>query len=202
MLASPPPATSDAAAPDLVRFVARLARPAPAATAYTEVRFLHQLTRPLVLHGELEYDGPGKLGKRVDAPYREATTVSDGTATVTRAGRAPQRFELARAPELDMLLGGFSALLGGDARALQKFYVITLVDNAPNWTLTMVPHDSALAVHLRAFVIDGRATQPSCFTLERAHGDSSVMLLGVLATTELPQPPTPAALSALCRAAP
>ncbi len=202
MLASQPPATSDAAAPDLARFIARLTRPAPATTAYTEVRFLHQLTRPLVLHGELEYDGPGRLGKRVDAPYRESTTVSDGIATVTRDGRAPQRFVLARAPELEMVLGGFSALLGGDARTLQEFYTITLVDNAPNWTLTLVPRDLELAMRLHAFVIDGRTTQPTCFTLERAHGDSSVMLLGVLATAKLPRPPTRAALSALCRAAP
>src|SRR5690348_16196160 len=71
--------------PDAADLIARLKRPVPASTAYTEVRFLHQLTRPLVLRGELDYGGADKLGKRVDAPYRESTTISGDNVTVTRA---------------------------------------------------------------------------------------------------------------------
>ena len=154
------------------------------------------LRKPVVLRGELEYDGPGKLGKRIDAPYREATTITDGAVDVEREGRAPKHFDLERAPELKALLTGFSALLGGDAATLRGLYTISLVENAPTWTLTLVP--AAPAQHLRAFVVAGRDDEPRCFTLQQADGDSSTLLLGALAETALPQPPTPAALAAIC----
>ena len=96
--ANPPPAAADVSADALV---ARLARPAPARTAYTEVRFVHLLRKPLVLHGDLSYDGPGKLGKSVSAPYRETTTIADGNVEVQRDGRGTRKFELTRAPELE-----------------------------------------------------------------------------------------------------
>ena len=195
LLAATPP-------PDAAALVARLKRPVPAATAYTEVRFVHQLTRPLLLRGELQYNGPGELGKRVDAPFHEATAITGDRVTVTRAGRAPEQFELGRAPELETLMGGFSALLGGDAATLATLYTMSLVDNAANWTLTLVPRDATLAGQLRDFVIDGADAEPRCFTLRQRNGDTSVMLLGALAAAKLPQPPTAAALAAICRAAP
>jgi len=193
-------AATPAPAPDAAALISRLKRPVPASTAYTEVRFAHQLTRPLILHGELDYGGADKLGKRVDAPYRETTQVSGDAVTVTRENRPPKRFDLQRAPELKVLMGGFSALLGGDAAALQSLYTVSLVDNAPNWTLTLVPRDAALAKQLREFVIDGTDAEPRCFTLRQSNGDSSTMLLGALASTPLPAPPAPASLAAICRA--
>ncbi|MBS0571028.1 MAG: outer membrane lipoprotein carrier protein LolA [Proteobacteria bacterium] len=188
------------APPDAVALIARLKRPVPAATAYTEVRFLHQLTRPLILRGELDYGGADKLGKRVDAPYRETTTISGDAVTVTRADRAPRQFDLDRAPELKALMGGFSALLGGDAAALAELYTITHVDKGHAWALTLTPHATAPSTRLRAFVVDGTGNEPRCFTLQQTNGDTSVMLLGALAAAQLPQPPTAAALAAMCHA--
>ncbi|MBU6199789.1 MAG: outer membrane lipoprotein carrier protein LolA [Xanthomonadaceae bacterium] len=188
--------------PSAAALIARLKRPVPATTAYTEVRFLHQLTRPLILHGELDYGGADKLRKRVDMPYRETTEISGGRVTMTRAGRASRHFELERAPELKALMDGFSALLGGDAVALQSLYTLSLVDNAANWKLTLTPRDAILAAHLRDFIIDGAKAEPRCFTLRQNNGDASVMLLGTLAATKLPQPTTPAALATVCRAGP
>lgn len=178
--------------------IARLARPVPASTAYTEVRFVRLLRKPLVLHGQLDYGGPGKLGKRVEAPYRETTTIADGAVDVVREGRATQHFDLERAPELKALLTGFSALLGGDAAELQQFYTIDFVDNAANWTLTLTPRAPELGRHLRALIVAGSASEPRCFMLRQVDGDSSTMLLGALAGATLPQPPTPAAVAALC----
>ena len=156
------------------------------------------LRKPLVLHGQLDYSGPGKLGKRVDAPYRETTTIADGTVDVVREGRATQHFDLQRAPELNALLTGFSALLGGDAATLQQFYTIDFVENNAVWTLTLTPRAPELARHLRALIVAGSANEPRCFTLQQADGDSSTMLLGALAAATLPQSPTPAAVAALC----
>ena len=194
LCATPSPATpSEAAA-----LIARLARPAPASTPYTEVRFVRLLRKPLVLHGQLDYNGPGQLGKRVDAPYRETTKIAAGAVEVTREGRAARHFDLQRAPELQALLAGFSALLGGDASSLEQVYTISVVENAPNWTLTLAPR--APTQHLRALVVDAAAAEPHCFTVQQADGDSSTLLLGPLAAKPLPPAPTPAAIAAMCQA--
>jgi hypothetical protein len=187
-----------AAQPDSAALIARLARPVPASTAYTEVRFVHLLRKPLVLHGQLDYAGPGQLGKRVDAPYRETTHIAPGTVEVEREGRAPKRFDLERAPELKALLTGFSALLGGDAAALQQVYTIDLVENAPNWTLTLAPRTAEQARHLRALIVAGTGNEPRCFTVQQSDGDSSIMLLGALAGATLPPAPSPPTVAALC----
>lgn len=182
--------------------MARLARPAPATTHYAEVRFVHLLRKPLVLRGELDYGGAGRLGKRVQTPYDEATEISDGAVKVTRAGRAPRQFALDRAPELQALLASFSALLGGDSAALQNYYAVRLVERPAAWTLTLTPQDAALARHLRDIVVDGGGSEPRCFTLHQTNGDASVMLLGALASAPLHEPPDAGALGAMCRGTP
>jgi hypothetical protein len=198
LIATANPPADSTPTPDAAARIAKLARPAPADTAYTEVRFVAMLKRPLVLHGTLHYGGPGELGKRVDAPYRETTTVSAGKVDVEREGRAAQHFSLERAPELQVMLSAFSALLGGDAAALAQHYAIALVEHGERFTLTLTPRDRGLARHLRAVVVDGAGSEPACFSLQQADGDRSVMLLGALAAAPLPETPTPAAVAALC----
>jgi hypothetical protein len=184
-----------------VALIARLARPAPADTAYTEVRFVSVLKQPLVLHGELHYGGDGELGKRVDRPYRETTTISNGKAEVQRAGKPPQRFALERAPELQALLAAFSALLGGDVATLARYYTIEATQSGDHFTLKLTPRVGDLARHLRAVVVDGSGNEPQCFSLQQADGDASVMLLGALANASFGKVPTLAALATLCQTA-
>jgi Outer membrane lipoprotein carrier protein LolA-like len=192
----PPP---DAPAADAAALIARLARPVPSSTQYTEVRFVRLLKKPLLMHGQLDYAGAGKLGKRVEQPYRETTTIDAGTVEMQREGRAARHFPLDRAPELQGLLAGFSALLGGDAAALGNIFAIGIVDNASKWTLTLTPHQAELARHLHEIVVDGAGNEPHCFSLHETDGDASVMLLGALAAAALPDPPTRAALDAICQ---
>jgi hypothetical protein len=192
-------APADAVAAETATLIAKLRRPAPADTAYLEVRFVHVLQRPLVLRGELHYGGPAQLGKRVDTPYRETTTIADGQVSVEREGKPAKHFSLERAPELQALLGSFSALLGGDALALNGYYSIAAENAGPNWRLTLTPRAPALARQLRQMTVDGRTNEPRCFTLNEADGDASVMLLGELAATKLASPPVLADIVKLCR---
>src|SRR5262249_10460886 len=69
---------------DAATLVVGLKRAAPARTAYTEVRFSGLLDRPLILRGTLDYLGPRRLAKSVEAPYRENTKIEDGEASVQR----------------------------------------------------------------------------------------------------------------------
>jgi hypothetical protein len=205
MLLSGPPleasGTSSNLPSDAAALIATLARPAPASTAYTEVHFARLLKEPLVLHGQLDYGGAEKLGKRVDAPYKETTTIADGKATIAREGRGTKTFGLDRAPELQGLLASFSAMLSGDAETMNRYYVVEQKDDAKNWTLTLHPRSLDLAKHLKTIVIDGSAKEPRCFTMTQGNGDVSIMLLGDLANTPLTKPITRPALDNVCHAA-
>jgi len=120
--APPPAAPPESAPPEAAALIAQLRLPVPADTDYAEIRFVHVLRKPLQLHGQLHYGGPGVLGKRVDAPYRETTNIANGEVEVQRDGKPARHFSLERAPELEALLGSFSALLGGDADVISDIY--------------------------------------------------------------------------------
>lgn len=195
--ANPPPSPAESA-PSSSALIASLRRPAPADTAYAEVRFVRMLKRPLVLRGELHYGGPGRLGKRVDAPYRETTTITDGEVSVQREGKSERKFSLDRAPELGALLAGFSALLGGDAPALDRDFVVDAEQRNENWRLKLTPRARALAKQMTAMIVDGRGTEAHCFTLAEADGDASAMLLGELAQAQLGDVPTREGVAKLC----
>ena len=185
--------------PETATLIASLARPAPASTPYTEVHFAKLLREPLTLHGRLDYNGGDKLGKRVDSPYKETTTIADGKATIEREGRGAKTFGLDRAPDLQGLLASFSALLSGDSATMNRYYAIDETIDEKHWTLTLRPRSDALAKHLKTVVIDGAEKEPRCFTMVQADGDVSVMLLGDLAKATLPTPLTRESLDSLCR---
>jgi hypothetical protein len=179
--------------------VASLKRAAPSRTAYTEIRFSGLLDRPLILHGELEYLGPAELGKRVNTPYREQTTIANGEATVRRGERAPRTFSLSQAPELEGFLRGFAALLGGDAPALARDFELAVSGAAANWQLTLKPRDSRLARRISAIEVDGANRTPRCFRTRDVDGDVSILLVDTLAATQLPTRPSQPQIDALCR---
>jgi hypothetical protein len=197
--AAPPEA--GAGKPDAAALVAALKRDVPARTAYTEVRFSGMLDRPLILRGELEYLGPGRLGKRVDTPYKEQTTIADGSANVQRGDRAPRTFSLAQAPELEGFLRGFSALLGGDAQALQRDFELSASGSEDHWQLQLKPRDERLVRRISAIEVDGAKNAPRCFRTHEADGDLGVLLVDALADAKLTTRPSPAQIDALCRGA-
>jgi len=182
-----------------VSLVARLAREAPARTAYTEVRFSGLLDRPLVLRGELEYLGPERLAKRVDAPYREQVRVADGVASVQRGEREPRSFPLGQAPELEGFLRGFAALLGGDAATLGRDFTLVASGTAARWQLALKPRDARLARRITEITVYGEDATPLCFRTREGDGDVGVLLVERLAGAKLPAAPSQPQVEALCR---
>jgi hypothetical protein len=199
-LASAPAVAPPEPAPlDPVRLVESLAREAPARTPFTEVRFSGLLDRPLIARGELEYRGPGELGKRVESPYHEDTRIAAGEVTVQRGERAPRQFSLSQIPELEGFLRGFGALLGGDAAALQRDFTLTARGDSARWRLELTPRDPRLARRVSAIEVDGSGDTPLCFRTREADGDVGVLLVEQLAAAKLPPRPAPAQLEKLCR---
>jgi hypothetical protein len=179
-----------------------LGRPAPARTAFAEARFMHMLERPLVVSGQLAWLGGDRLERRVEKPRLEIATITDGEVTQQREGKRPRHFSLKRAPQLQVLLDSFVALLSGDAERLQRAFVIQTSGHAAGaWSMTLTPRDPEVARTVASIVIDGFARESRCMETHEADGDVAVDLLGTLAG-EMPVQPTPAALQTLCRGAP
>lgn len=179
--------------------VTSLGRPAPARTPFAEARFMKMLDRPLVVSGQLAWLGDDRLERQVEHPNREVSTIADGEVTQQREGREPRHFSLARAPQLQILLDSFVALLGGDSvRLEQSFDVQHSADHAGHWTLALTPRDAKLSRTVSRIEIDGRGNQPRCLRMQEADGDLAVDLLGELAA-KMPATPTRDALQALCQ---
>ncbi len=194
---------TDCSPAQTVQLVEALKRPLPAATGYTEVRFVQMLDAPLVLRGDLTYTSADALGKSVVSPYEETTTIADGQVEIRRPGKPVKRFSLKRAPALAGFLESFSATLAGDAQRLARNYVLASDGSAAGaWQLRLVPRDAALARHVTRVTVSGMKTTPLCFEVEEAGGDSSILLVDALAGRPLPASPQRAELQQLCRHAP
>jgi hypothetical protein len=174
-------ATTDASA-----LLARIARPAPATVEYAEVRFSKLLIAPVVTTGRLDYAGPDRLAKHVEAPYREDLFVERDEVRVERAGQSPKRIPMARAPELRGLLASFGALLGGDRAALERTFQLDVTEAADGWRLKMTPRDARVRSRLKVVDVVGRADAPRCLTVIQADGTTSTMLFATLAREAWP----------------
>jgi len=163
------------------------------------VRFSSLLERPLILHGELVYDGPGKLARNVKSPYDERMTIDNGQASVQRGDKPARAFSLSQAPELEGFLRGFTALLGGDGAALSRDFTLVATGNATAWHLKLMPRDDRLARRITALEVDGTGKSARCFHTFEADGDVNVLLVESLAEAKLPNRPTPPMIDALCR---
>ena len=188
-----------APAPDVDALLAHLMRPAPARTPFVEVHFSPLLTRPLIVSGELEYDGPEALARTVEKPYSEHTQIQGDTVTVTRGSAPPRTFSLQRAPELKTLLSSFSALLGGNRAQLEQGFTIALAGVEAHWSLTLPPRDSRVRARVARILVNGAAQSPRCMTTSAPDGSVTVMLMEAAARAQLPVDATRAALDQLCR---
>jgi len=191
---------SEPAAPSSAHtLIAALGHPAPAHTAFAEARFMQVLDRPLVVSGELSWLGGDKLQRRVDMPQAETATIADGEVTQERVGKSPRHFSLKRAPQLQVLLDSFVALLSGDAGRLQQAFDVRQtgdIDGA--WTLMLTPLDARVAKTIASITVEGNAKESRCMYMQEADGDLTIDLLGVLAS-RMPAAPTREGLQALCR---
>jgi hypothetical protein len=179
--------------------VAALGQPAPARTPFAEARFMKVLDKPLVVSGELAWLGGDQLQRRVDHPNQETASIADGKVTLQRAGKSARTFSLSHAPQLQVLLDSFVALLSGDASRLQQAFDIQQAGAATGaWTLTLTPRDPKVAKSVGRIVVDGNGSQSRCMQMQEPDGDVAIDLLGPLAA-KMPAQPTRESLVALCQ---
>ncbi|HEX5354218.1 MAG TPA: LolA-related protein [Rhodanobacteraceae bacterium] len=193
--------TAFAAAPGFVdALLAGMARTPPASTPFVQVSYRGVLDRPLVVSGTLHWFGGDRMQRDIDKPFRETAKIGDGELSVQRGNGKVHRVSLARAPQAGAVLAGFRAMLGGDAAALRKEFMLSAQGDDTNWTMTLVPRTGQLKQKLVSIAVDGRGHEARCLVVQDANGDSSIMLVGAMAEQGLhsatPQEPV---LVARCR---
>lgn len=182
--------------------VRSLARPAPAAIGFQEVRFSALLEHPLIVAGELRYADSTSLDRIVTTPYREHTAIRGESVRIERDGERPRTFALKRAPELRGLLSAFAGLLSGDPSAIRRTFAVSASGKRDAWQLELTPNDARARQRLTTLTMVGSNDTPHCLSLHTADGASSVMLLGALAQDAIAPTITAAQLQARCADAP
>ncbi len=177
--------------------LSRLVQPVPASTPFVELRGSRLLRRPLRLQGEYRRPDADTLVREVTAPYAETTTIRDGEVEIARAGRAPQRFSLARVSELAGLQASFGALLAGDRALLERHYRLDPQGSAQHWTLNLTPTDAALQGKLQAITLHGREAELRCIETQPVGAAAQRTLLAGAARAAAGVTDA-AALAALC----
>ncbi len=186
------------AAPDVDALLQRLARPAPATTAFVELHFSPLLSRPLIVSGELEYGGPQTLGRTVDHPYSEHTQIHGDDVTVVRGNGKPHTYSLQQAPEMKTLLTSFSALLGGNRQQLESSFVLLVGGDDEHWLLGLTPRDDRVKQRVSRITVNGAAGSPRCMTTTEPDGATTVMLMEDAARAPVAPGITLAGLAKLC----
>ncbi|WP_331611692.1 LolA-related protein [Povalibacter sp.] len=193
--AATPPENDDARA-----LIATLARPAPATIDFTEIRFSALLKQPIIVSGQLAYSGPDALDRRVTQPYREDTEIRGNAVRVRREGEPERNFAIKRAPELQLLLRTFTAMLQGDAAAIEKNFSLAATSDPIRWQLVLTPQDARLARRVQHIRIDGRSDLPRCLSIVNDARGASIMLLGAATHVQMPPVVTREWLERTCSA--
>lgn len=176
-LRAAPSEAGDPARVDSDWILSKLVQPAPARTSFVELRGSKLLKKPLRLQGEYLRPDADTLVRKVAVPYAETTTIRAGEVEIARAGKAPRRFSLARAPEMAGLQSSFGALLSGDRRALEQRYSLHTQGTRQRWTMTLTPKDAAMRGKIQTITLYGRGSELRCIETQPATGDAQRTLL-------------------------
>jgi Outer membrane lipoprotein carrier protein LolA-like len=177
-LAAPLGAASSSPAPDtLDALMHELAARRSGHVAFTEVRHLAVLDRPLESSGELIFEAPDRLEKRIEKPRPETLVLAHGVLSATR-GKHTRTVELAAWPQLAPLLESLRATLAGDRAALERIFSVKFAGGAARWTLELTPRDPEAARAVTRVIITGENANLGTVEILEADGDRSLLTLG------------------------
>lgn len=144
---------------------------------FTEVRHLAVLDRPLESSGELLYESPDRLEKRILKPRPETLVLAHGVLSATR-GKHTRTVELAAWPQLAPFLEALRATLAGDRTALERIFSLELEGDAARWTLKLTPRDPEAARAVARVIMTGENANLRTVEILEADGDRSLLTIG------------------------
>lgn len=143
---------------------------------FVERKYLKVLKAPLELSGTLTYVRPGRLEKRTLKPKAEMLTVADDQLTLENPARNERRvLKLQDYPVLWGFIESVRATLGGDIKALERFYRVELEGGPAKWQLYLAPRDRKMNEVISLIRIDGSQARIEAIEVQEARGDRSVM---------------------------
>ena len=143
---------------------------------FVERKYLKVLKAPLELSGTLTYVRPGRLEKRTIKPKAEMLTVADDKLTLENPARNERRvLKLQDYPVLWGFIESVRATLGGDIKALERFYRVEIEGGPAKWQLYLAPRDRKMNEVISLIRIDGSQARIDAIEVQETHGDRSVM---------------------------
>jgi outer membrane lipoprotein-sorting protein len=143
---------------------------------FVERKYLKVLKAPLELSGTLTYVRPGRLEKRTLKPKPESLIVADDKLTLENPGRNEHRvLKLQDYPVVWGFVESIRATLGGDIKALERFYRVELEGGPAKWQLYLTPRDRKMNEVISLIRIDGSQARVNTIEVQEARGDRSVM---------------------------
>jgi hypothetical protein len=176
-LAGPLAAASSADSDPLTTLMQLLATRRHDHVTFTEVQYLAVLDHPLESSGELVYEAPDRLEKRIVKPRPETLVLSHGVLSATR-GHHTRTLELAAWPQVAPLIECLRATLAGDRAALERSFSVQLEGDAARWTLRLAPRDREAARAVSAVLITGAGADLRTVEIREADGDRSLLTIG------------------------
>lgn len=158
------------------RLMQRLSEVEHSQARFVERKYLKVLKAPLELSGTLTYTRPGRLEKRTFKPKPETLTVVDDKLTLENPARNERRvLKLQDYPVLWGFIESIRATLGGDIKALERFYRVELEGGPSKWQLYLAPRDRKMNEVISLIRIDGSQARIDTIEVQEARGDRSVM---------------------------
>jgi hypothetical protein len=161
---------------DLAALMIRMSAVKERHESFREVRRLAALEFPLILTGTLHYWRPARLEKRTESPERETLMVDGDRVELTLGNEPTQHLDLARAPELRVLVDAFRAPLAGDLAALRRSFQVEVTGTPEAWLLVLQPIEQWAARMLREIRLGGVDAAVRETVWLQANGDEHRML--------------------------
>ena len=143
---------------------------------FDEETYSRVLKHPLHATGELYFDAPDRLEKKILTPAAEDLLVEGETVTIMRGTRR-HSFQLGDYPSLRPLLEGLRATLAGDLAGLTARFSIMAEQHGEDWLITLQPLPSEIQPLYQRIEIRGREGRVRSVQIEREQGERSLMTI-------------------------
>src|SRR5579859_2127911 len=159
------------------RLMQMLASVQESRAAFTEVKVMANLTRPLQDSGRLSYRRPSHLEKVTIEPLAESLVVDGDRLTLTEGGEAPQVVDLNAEPMIRGLVDAIRGTLSGDLAMLRRAYRVSMQGDLAAWRLTLIPTDPRVARLIASTTIEGAGTSLRVVQTTQTNGDDMRMTI-------------------------
>ena len=147
---------------------------------FVETRTMAMLDKPIVSSGEMLYQPPDRLEKRTLQPRPETLVLDKDTVSIERDKRR-MSVSLSSRPEAMAFVESVRSTLSGNRVALEKHYRIALQGALAEWSLVLIPVDSAVAALVQRVTVSGGGNQVRRIEYLQADGDRVELAIEPLA---------------------